>query len=430
MQVLIRRHKLHPSSTDPQQKLFSMSKYLSFFLLLVVAAATDAFATEKPKWWSPDYKSKTHWGFFCEASSTNETEALALARANCAVKMCQLFGVEIDSQNSVKETLKDVNVESTVVERCPKVRVVGRSEKRKSVNCDEEDSCLAFVEQLYPIEEYEKEHKRLNSPKIVKEFERTIVIRENDQVFKDPKECKIELQKFSMIRGERVSEATLRIAALEEAQKKCISLDYRDVPLQNELHSYISKSVQTRDISAATMIAKVMMNEASIEKKLLALLSFEKDRLAAEPKIQPLKNWIAKNFDYLTFRYSYIPESQEYALSNGVKSKTNPYLDELANCQKQRELLLKWPKGLASDLPVCVAKLNAKDGNDCYNFSILMLRASYVSCVCRAGKAENVQACSQVLSQFLDDSCPSEVNDSCMKGFIQYSTERLKLNKI
>ena len=64
--------------------------------------------------------------------------------------------------------------------------VVGRIEKRKTNECADAE-CVSAVYHFYPVGEYNKEYNRLNKPSMVKEFEKTIIIRENGKTFRRQK---------------------------------------------------------------------------------------------------------------------------------------------------------------------------------------------------------------------------------------------------
>lgn len=381
---------------------------------------------DKPKWFGQDYKSPQSWGFFCQGEGDTEDKALGSARAQCAAKMCQLFGVEVDYKSTSKETLKDTSLDSVIVERCPKVRVVGRVEKKKNVSC-EESKCLAFVEQFYPKTEYDKEFKRLNEPAISKTLERTIIVREGNDTFKDPKACKVVLQEYFEIRGERSVDKSRRIGSLKKAVSECVSLDYRDANLQTELNGYLSRSLMSRTQAAALDLGKALLANNSIEKRLEAFLAFESRSLEAEKNTPKLRALIEKLYDRLYYRDSYLADKGRWSLSDHSMSTVNPYIEELKTCKAQGVLLRNWPGAFSDSLTVCI-KRPVNPGEDCSTVTKTMVRFGFIGCVCNLGMASASGQCVQVLAQYLDEICPGQVTAECFKSFGRYSAERLKMD--
>ncbi len=134
-------------------------------LVYLLIAALTTGTVESPTWFKDSYINDQELGFYCQGTASNEEDALKTARASCAKNFCQLFGVEVKSSLVVEETLTTTSYIQTVIEQCPDVRLIGKKEQRKSVECYQ-NSCSAFIHQIYPQEEFQKEQKRLNSPGI------------------------------------------------------------------------------------------------------------------------------------------------------------------------------------------------------------------------------------------------------------------------
>jgi hypothetical protein len=377
------------------------------FLLLLISGA---WADDHPSWFSRDYKSPQEWGFYCEASGKNETEALQAARAQCSSKICLLFGVEVDYQVVSKEDLKSASVNSTTIERCPNVRVSGRIEKKKSVDCTDKE-CQAFVLQLYPKAEYEKEYQRLNQPNISKTIEKTIVVREGDHTFSDPKPCVDQISTYSKVRGERVEDLTLRIKTLELARERCKNLDYRDIPLANKINGLMIQGFQARNVATATQLNQVLITASTYEEKIEALYQFENSAKSSSDQIPKLKRFLENHYDGLF----------------GNRGPVGDYLKELKSCKIHSQMLLNWPKSFTSSIVPCKRRDDSGE-NACFPMDILMARGKFLSCICNLGAKDMAQECTKSLWGYLGETCPNEFTPECMKSFSRLIAEKMKMD--
>ena len=80
-------------------------------------------ATGGPDWASEPDRA-LHGGniFTCEGAGATEEDALRTATQLCNDKLCKLCGVKVESRVEVKETLKGVDMQRKVVERCTRAR--------------------------------------------------------------------------------------------------------------------------------------------------------------------------------------------------------------------------------------------------------------------------------------------------------------------
>lgn len=397
----------------------------SLLFLLALGWAGQILGDSKPTWFTQDYRSPTEWGFFCSGTAKTEEDALKLASAQCANKICQLFGVEVEAQTQATESLKDISVNSTVIEKCPKVRVVGRVQKKKLVSCEDE-ACTAYVLHIYPKKEYDKEYKRLNEPKISQVLEKTIIVREGKETFRDPGKCRAELKAYGAIRGERSEDSANRILRLEAASKECRQLDYRDFNLQSELRGYLVQSMSSRSISGAMSLNRVLQENTTVETQILAFLEYEKTLHQSEGRAAEFEKLLAQNYDSLFARDNYSSEEQAWILVDGTKEKVNPYLSELKTCQKISRLMSIWPATFTKDMTACVRRVNSP-GKDCRTTNILMLRAQLVGCICNVGAPAVAQDCSRVLLQALQENCPREVSSPCLKASLDHVKKMLSV---
>ena len=387
----------------------------TFLTALSVCALVD----DHPGWYLKDFKSGTEWGFYCEGDGKSETEALQTAHLQCSQKICELFGIEIEAQTKSEESLKETSISSTVVERCPKIRVIGRVEKKKSVDC-EGSACRAYVYQTYPKDEYDREYIRLNQPAISKVLERTIVLREGNTTFQDPKACFALLDSYSKIVGDKDEASTRRIAVLEHDPKSCTNLDYRDTRLQTDIFKRLMISIGTRDLAAQMLLTERLSNATTTETKIQSLLEFERTKLSLKSRSEELKKMITKNFDALSTHIK-TNASGKFVKADGTLSDTSPYLSEVKSCRASTQLVERWPRDLTQDLSVC----NVQDPTNCVKFNIVMLRAQWAACVCRQHAPGRESDCTGALMQELGRACPTLLDVECLK-----KTDPLMIEKI
>jgi hypothetical protein len=354
-----------------------------------------------PSWFSSDTKTPEGWIFYCKGDAKDEKESLSIAQSECARKMCMLFGVEVKYQQVSEESLQDAQSKSTVIESCPLVRIVGRTDKKKSVDC-EDGLCVAFISQFYPMAEYEKEKKRLDNPPISPTLAKTIIIRENNETFLDPKDCRQDLKSFKKEIGVTLESQKARVAILSKAQISCKGLDYRNVDLQSELNGYIYSHLTARGATHANMLLPLMTETPGLLPKVDLLLKFES--FDKEKALKDAQKLLAQSFEYLFF----------------VENKSSSYLNELKTCDIQAKIVKSWPAQLTDDVSVCL------DPQHCQTTSILMLRSTYAACLCRNGAPQNVNPCIEVLSTHMNNECPLEMNQDCFKSMSTLIAEKMK----
>ncbi len=397
----------------------------TLFIILFLGLSASA---DKPSWFDKDSKSSEGWSFYCTSDGKSETESEQSARSQCSQKICMLFGVEVTAETKSTETLKDSNVTNTVIEKCPNVKVVGRVEKKKSTECSD-GVCQTHVFQFYPKHEYDKEFKRLNQPAIVKEFEKTIVIREGNQTFKDPTKCKAVLKEYASVRGELESAAKNRIEFLTTAQTECAGLDYRNIPLRTELMGYLTSVYAFRSAMMSTIMGQSLMKGGELATLINDYLDLEKRNQQGKKKKSAAEALIKKNYDWLYYRDNYQSESNEYGwkLQTGEIVKESPVVVETKTCAKHAKVLLEWPENVFDDINVCVPK--PSNGEDCQQVSVLLLKYSYIGCVCTAGSKDQA-GCTKSLIQFLNDECPQFVTKACFQKLSKFAAETMHLSNI
>lgn len=399
---------------------------LSLLSILIVNARADS----RPGWFAVDYRSAKEWGFYCESEGKTEDEALSMARSQCASKICMLFGVEVSSETKTHESLKEANVSATVIERCPNVRVVGRVEKKKLVSC-EDGSCGAYIFQLYPKTEYDKEHKRLNAPKIVKTFEKTIIIREGNETFKDPAPCKKEILAYSKTRGESQKTNAERIMILSRADEVCRGLDYRDLPLQSQFSVWMTDSLYSRSTSNISALSYILGHNTKLEDRIAAVLEYEKKLAQGGTHAPKIKEYIQAHFDQL-FAYSHVNSKGQFILSTGGTSPTVPYFDERKTCKTWSELALLWSPSVSEDIRVCATykaspeevKTGQRPVEECDSLNLPMVKAFLASCLClRDAPKARLNSCASKAGMSLHNDCQGAVTQSCIDRAIQAGLE-------
>jgi hypothetical protein len=386
-----------------------MLKFQKFISALAILAGSLTARADKPAWFEQDTKAPQGWTFYCQSEATSEKEALALARAECSRKMCMLFGVEVKYTQTSKETLKDAAVESTVIESCPDVRIVGRIDKKKSIEC-EEKNCTAYVSQTYPMSEYMLEKKRLNNPPISAVLEKTIIVREGNETFKDPKNCRTELKKFQALSGVGEKNRLARKNLLEAAKKECEGLDYRNSELQSELVTLLFSAINLRGSAYASVVNVMLAEKPKLNDKITFLLSLESiDQSQSVKKVQKLGG---ESYDSLYFR----PNHYSF------------YTDEIKSCKKAGQLMRAWPKAFFESVTICGSNDEGSKAKDCQDTSYMMIRAQYVGCICNNGAPQQVSRCFEVLSQHINATCPMQMTEDCFRSMSKEIAEKMKLN--
>lgn len=387
-----------------------MTTKLFYFVLIFISFNSISLCDDRPSWFEQDSKTKEGWNFYCSSTGKTEDEAYKSAKAQCSQKICFLFGVEVSSEVKTEETLKDSSVKNSIIEKCPNVRVVGRIEKRKSVECSDKE-CVSSVYHFYPISEFNTEFSRLNKPSMVKEFEKTIIIRENGKEFLDPKKCKIDLKSYSEVRSENEVSIQNRINFLDKALVDCKDLDYRDVNLKTELNSYIGSSIQTRKgPTLARAFSALIMKGNPIDQLLVNLKKLEENhRIGSKNKVVAEK-LIKNNFDWLYY------------------AKANKFVEESKTCQHHMNVLKNWPIYYYGEILTCY--LPDSDAKEfCQTSDLTSIRFSYFNCICRLG-SKDVTACMQSLEQLVQDQCPLFFDNECINFVKKFSAETMKLNNV
>lgn len=365
---------------------------------------------EKPSWFKSDYKSALEWGFYCESTGKTETEALASARAQCSGKICLLFGVEVDYKSVSTEDLKNASITTQTIERCPNVRVVGRIEKKKSVECSDEN-CLAYVYQLYPKSEYDREYERLNRPAVSPSIEKTIVIREGNSTFQDPKRCLAALGKYATVRGETSKNQEERLTALSESATLCKELDYRDTNLAGQFMKEFLRSVSARSMSTQLAMNAILTEHPAILDRIAALQKFETELKNSAVAAPLLIAFITEHYDALF----------------GNRGPVDDYLKELKTCAQTRKLFEMWPRGYTQNLQVC-RKSTDRPGEVCSSLDYLMMKAKFIGCECNRLAPASSQDCFRLLMTYVDQLCTSDAK-SCASGVEKYLKENGMIRK-
>ncbi|MGZ3690761.1 MAG: hypothetical protein ACXVAX_04620 [Pseudobdellovibrio sp.] len=404
--------------------MISFLKKVICFMLMV----TQVFALEKPSWFETDNKTKAGFNFFCEGTiedkpDKGEKAALALAESDCARKMCMLFGVEVDYKQTTKETLKDAGIETVIQESCPKVRIVGRTTKKKNIEC-EDGNCHAYISQFYPVEEYESEKKRLNNPPIAKDLEKTIIIREGNETFKDPKACRALMKDYSKLLGVTQDQIDQRKKILTQAKTDCAGLDYRNTELQSELMGYLVANFTKRSTSFALAANEGIMTQPNFLAKLDFLNQLENEN--NNDKLAEAKSILRYSYDALFYRdFAYDSSGGGgFKLPGGQIVKTHPYLAELKTCDVHADVIKKWPKNFTDDVSICL-KRNGADGEDCQTTSLVMLRGAYAGCVCNLGDPGRASLCARELLTHMNTECPGEMTEKCFQDMSKKITEMM-----
>ena len=179
-------------------------------------------ATGGPAWATEPDRTE-HGGnvFTCEAAGATEEEAFNAAKQLCSDKLCKLCGVKIDSRVEVKETLKGVDMQRKVVERCTRARTREMEIRYKQSSCGPE-GCRSWVQTFYSSADQEKECKRFS-----------------DENFADPAQCQKHLEDFSRVPGLTSPAFERRHQLLLGAEAACAEIDVRPTPLMESLDEHL-----------------------------------------------------------------------------------------------------------------------------------------------------------------------------------------------
>jgi hypothetical protein len=298
-------------------------------------------------------------------------------------------------------------------------------EKKKLVDCGEKE-CVSFVHHFYPKAEYQKEYERLNRPAMVKEFEKTIIIREGNKTFKDPKICREKLKEYLDIRGENEKSFSFRKTSLASALKECDSLDDRDVTLQSELRGYLTKGLVHRPHAFASRVSLHFMVGGELTGMIKNIQQIEIEFFEGSKYEEAARKIVLLYFDWLYPRVSYVG-NVGWVLLNGKVEKDDPIETELKTCEKHSLVMAKWPDKFFGEVQVCAP--NTTGGEICMPASEILLRYKYLNCLCTK-ESKRVSECVTNLNQFVIDNCQDRLNAGCMKQLNKYASDSLFISNI
>lgn len=181
--------------------------------LAALCLASPADICAKPSWANASDKAEERGHtFICEGLGRNEDDAVAAALGVCNDKVCRVCGVEVVSTLQTKETLKSVDVERVVTERCRRVRRRDTTIEYRSVDC-EPSGCTAWVRVFYSKDDEHAECSRYA-----------------DENFADPEKCEKDIDEFSKLQGHSAESFVRRRAQLDAALADCREIDVRPTP--------------------------------------------------------------------------------------------------------------------------------------------------------------------------------------------------------
>ncbi len=171
------------------------------------------FLLAAPNWaGKSDSSSSDGHSFICEGEGKTEEDALAAAQGICNDKICKVCGVEVESVTTTSETLKGIDLQRRVVERCRRVRKSETQLKRKSADC-EDDKCSAWIEVFYSNAD-----ERNECPAYTQES------------FADPALCEQDIDGFRNVQGCTADSFRERTHDLDQALIHCEKIDVRITP--------------------------------------------------------------------------------------------------------------------------------------------------------------------------------------------------------
>jgi hypothetical protein len=179
---------------------------LIFSLFTLPALAAPSWAGKSD---SSDEKGSL---FVCSGEGKNEQDALDSSLALCNDKICKLCGVEVESTTTTNETLKGVDLQRKVVERCRRVRKAEPQLRSKSLECDD-GKCQAYI-QLF----YSKETQKAECSAYANED------------FADPAKCETDIEAFRQQTGLSAAAMRKRDNQLGAALQHCAQIDVRPTP--------------------------------------------------------------------------------------------------------------------------------------------------------------------------------------------------------
>ena len=150
--------------------------------------------------------------FVCSGEGKSEQDALDSALALCSDKICKLCGVEVESTVTTNETLKGVDLQRKVVERCHRVRKAEPQLRSKSLECDD-GKCQAYIQLFYSKETQKAECSAYAS-----------------EDFADPAKCEADIEAFRQQQGFTAASMRQRDGQLGAALAHCAQIDVRPTP--------------------------------------------------------------------------------------------------------------------------------------------------------------------------------------------------------
>lgn len=180
---------------------------------LVIIALAAASAEAKPTWADQgDVVENSGHRLICEGSGASEELATTTAIANCNDKVCRICGVEVEATVETKETLKGIDVQRRIFERCRRVRKHELLPRYKSVDCGP-SGCTAWLYVDYSNDTLKEECPRYTQ--------------EN---FADPQECERDIENFKTESGRDAAAFRRRVQFLDAALTHCSNIDVRPTP--------------------------------------------------------------------------------------------------------------------------------------------------------------------------------------------------------
>ncbi len=185
----------------------------SFWVVSLAVSSLTLSARAKPGWAdAADRNNEQGHTFTCEGQGASDTEAIAVAKALCNDKICKVCGVEVESIVETRETLKGIDMQRKVIERCRRVRKHETKVRYKSVDCGPE-GCTAWIQVLYT-----QEDERAECPAYTQDN------------FADPAACERDIEAFKTVQGRTSESFRQRAKILTDALSRCEGIDVRPTP--------------------------------------------------------------------------------------------------------------------------------------------------------------------------------------------------------
>jgi hypothetical protein len=183
---------------------------------------TSAQASTAPEWAVDGDRTDSEGSVFaCEGDGPSEDAALATAQGICNDKVCKICGVEVESVVQTTETLKGVEMQRKVVERCRRFRKGEPRVLHKSMDCGP-NGCVAWLSIGFTKEDEKRECSVYAS-----------------EHFADPGECQRLLESFRNTPGRDAASFRTRTHLLDDAMAACKDIDVRPTPLVDALHELL-----------------------------------------------------------------------------------------------------------------------------------------------------------------------------------------------